>query len=117
MKNAEALLMNHLGSFMSNDVEALMSDYTNDSVLITETATYSGIDEIKNFFVDLIKHFPKLKSNFKLEKLVVSNNLVFIVWQGETPSLKVPFGSDTFILKNGRIHQQTFVGQLKFIEE
>jgi len=110
------LLMNHLNSFQDNNLETLMSDYTNESVLITEEATYSGFEEIEAFFVALISHFPKQKSTFQLDKMVVVNDgLAFITWHAKTPSLDVPLGSDTFIIKDGKIYQQTFVGQLNYI--
>ena len=110
------LLMNHLNTFQDNDLETLMSDYTNESVLITEEATYTGLEEIELFFVELISHFPKQKSTFQLDKMVVVNDgLAFITWHAKTPSLDVPLGSDTFIIKDGKIYQQTFVGQLNYI--
>jgi hypothetical protein len=126
MKNAEAVLstlnetsrniiIHHLQSFQDNDLDALMSDYTNESVLITENATYTGPEEIRAFFVDLMRHFPPLQSSFKLDKIAVNYGLVFIVWHAITPSLEVPLGTDTFILKSGKIVQQTFAGELNFI--
>ena len=109
------IIMHHLGSFQDNDLEALITDYTNESVLITREETYKGPGEIKEFFASLMIHFPKLKSNFQLDKLVVNNELVYIVWHANTPSLNVSFGTDTFIIKDGKIYQQTFAGQLQFI--
>ena len=109
--------MRHLNSFLDNNLEALLSDYTNESVLITQAATYSGPEEIRAFFVGLSMHFPQQKSNFVLDKVVANNDLVYIVWHAKTPSLQVPIGSDTFIIKDGKIYQQTFVGQLNFINQ
>jgi len=43
--------------------------------------------------------------------------MVYIVWHAKTPRLEVPIGSDTFVIKDGKIYQQTFVGQLNFINE
>ncbi len=109
------IIMHHLSSFQDNDLEAVISDYTKESVLITQAATYKGPDEIRAFFADLMTYFPKQKSSFELDKVVVDNELVYIVWHANTPSLDVPLGSDTFIIKDGKIYQQTFVGQLNFI--
>jgi hypothetical protein len=109
------LLMNHLNSFQDNNLETLMSDYTNESVLITEEATYTGLEEIELFFVELISHFPKQKSSFHLDKIIVNGGLAFITWHANTPTVDVPLGSDTFIFKNGKIYQQTFVGKLNYI--
>lgn len=107
----------HLNSFVSNDLDGVMADYTEESVMITQDATYTGIEEIKAFFVELNVHFPKQKSSFELGNLVAKDDLVFIVWNAKTPSLHVPIGSDTFIIKDGKISQQTFVGQLNFTNQ
>ena len=114
-KLSENVLLRHLNSFKHNDMETLMTDYTEQSVLITHDAIYSGVNQIKNFFTELMKHFPKEHSNFELDKLVVTDELVFILWHAITPSLEVPLGTDTFIIKGGKIYQQTFAGQLKFL--
>lgn len=112
--NTRDLIMHHLGSFQKNDLEAVISDYTAESILITQDAIYKGPTEIKGFFTSLLVHFPKQKSDFHLDKLIVNNGLAYIVWYAKTPSLDVPFGTDTFVLKNGKIYQQTFAGQMNF---
>ena len=127
MKNADAaelitksdasknIILHHLSSFQDNDLQAVISDYTNESVLITEGGTYMGPEEIEGFFTDLMVHFPKQDSDFELDKLVAKDGMVYIIWHAKTPSLEVALGSDTFIVKDGKIFQQTFVGQMKFI--
>ena len=112
---SKKIVMRHLNSFLDNNLEAVLSDYTHESVLITQSGTYSGLEEIGTFFIGLNIHFPQQNSHFALDKLIANNDLVYIVWHAKTPSLHVPLGSDTFIIKDGKIHQQTFVGQLDFI--
>ena len=114
---SKEVVKNHLNSFLDNNLEAVIADYTNESVLITQDKTYTGPEEIRVFFVGLIRHFPKQKSNFVLDNLVANNDLVFIVWHANTPGLQVPIGTDTFIIKDSKIYQQTFVGQLNFINQ
>ena len=110
-----ALIRRHLSAFQDNNLDALISDYTNESVLITQDSSYTGLEEIRDFFSGLMLHFPKQKSILELDKTVISDELVYIVWHGKTPNLDVPFATDTFIIKNGKILRQTFAGQLKFI--
>ena len=115
--SSRKIIMRHLSNFLQdNDLEAVVSDYTDKSILITQDATYTGTEGIRVFFDGLIKHFPKQQSSFELDKLVVNDELAYIVWHANTPSLDVPYGTDTFILKDGKIHQQTFAAQLKFIK-
>ncbi len=109
-------LMHHLNSFLSNDLDAVISDYTSESVLITPAATYTGIKEIREFFNTLVKYFPKQKSNFALDRTVIKNEMIYIVWHAKSPVVNVDFGSDTFVIKGGKIYQQTYAAQLQFLK-
>ncbi|HEU5164735.1 MAG TPA: nuclear transport factor 2 family protein [Chitinophagaceae bacterium] len=107
------LILRHINSFIENDLDAVLSDYTNESVLITQEMTYKGPDEIRGFFSSLVKHFPVQNSSFVLDTLVADGKLAFLVWHGKTPTIEVSFGTDTFIIDNRKIKQQTFAGQIK----
>jgi hypothetical protein len=106
----KAILDRHLSAFMDNDLPTLMADYTEESLLITQEATYSGLKEIKDFFVGLMSYFPSEQSTFILDKMEIRDELAFIVWHGRTPSLAVPLGSDTFAMKEGKIHGRPLSG-------
>ncbi|MGZ3939666.1 MAG: nuclear transport factor 2 family protein [Flavisolibacter sp.] len=114
-KESEDVLLHHLHSFASNDLDKLMGDYTLESILITHEETYNGPEEIRAFFTELMDHFPTNESDFKLDKLVSDGELVFIVWHATTPTLEVALGTDTFVIKNGKIVKQTFAGKMSFL--
>ena len=40
------VLMRHLNSFIENDLDTLMLDYTDKSIFITQNATYTGIKNL-----------------------------------------------------------------------
>jgi predicted SnoaL-like aldol condensation-catalyzing enzyme len=107
-----ALLQRHLSAFLDNDLEAVLSDYTDESMLVTADATYTGRQAIRGFFAELVPLFPKAKSRLDLDRMVVDGEMAFIVWHATTPAVKVTLGTDTFVLKDGKIHRQTFVGQM-----
>lgn len=109
------VLRSHLSSFLENDLAAVMSDYTDESILITQEKTYKGLQEIKLFFAGLITHFPNQKSSFDLDKLVVYDDFAYIVWHAKTPSIEVPLATDTYIINEGKIYRQTFTGQIIFL--
>ena len=111
--SSRTVLLRHLSAFQDNNLEAVISDYTDESELITPDAVYKGPEEIQTFFEALIAQFPKHQSSFELDTLVVDDDLVYIIWHGKTPVLDIPFATDTFIIRNGKIHQQTFAGQLE----
>ena len=107
------LLTHHLSSFQANDLDALMSDYTDESVLITADATYEGRDGIRGFFTALIPQFPTGSTRLELDKMTVVEDLLFIVWRASTPTLKVALGTDTLLVRQGKIHRQTFAGHME----
>jgi len=108
----KAVIIRHITSFLENDLEKLMEDYSDESVLITVDKTLKGIDQIRTFFIGLMKYFPKEKSYFKLNKLEVCDGIGFIIWQGKGQGVDVTFGTDTFIVVNNKIELQTFAGEL-----
>jgi predicted SnoaL-like aldol condensation-catalyzing enzyme len=112
----KSVVMNHLNSFLENDLEGVLTDYNDKSVLVTHTATYEGVDEIRVFFTDLMKHFPKQRSAFELDKFIVRDGLVYITWHADTPTVNVSLATDTFIVREGKIYQQTFAGEMKFVK-
>lgn len=109
------LLTHHLSSFQANDLDALMSDYTDESILITAAATYEGITGIRGFFAALIPQFPTGSTRLELDRMTVIDNLLFIVWHASTPTVKVALGTDTMLVRQGKIHRQTFAGHMEQI--
>jgi len=108
------LLGRHLRSFKENDLDAIVSDYTEESILVTQKRTYRGTGEIRSFFRDLIVDFPSANTVFDLDILVVYDELALIVWHAKTPTIQVIVGTDTFIVSGDKIKQQSFVDMVKF---
>lgn len=104
------VLDHHWVAFKANDLEETMKDYTEESVLITPNATYNGLDEIRNNFIEAFKLFPKDSSTFTLDKSVVVKDVGYILWQSKTPAFNLSYATDTFIIRNGKIIRQTYAG-------
>jgi len=114
-KATKSILQNHLLAFQQNDLKGVMNDYTNQSVFITEEQTYVGTAQIETFFSGLLVHFPKDDIHFDLDKLVIRDEFAFIIWHATTPTLEVSFGTDTFLLKDGKIFRLTFAAVSAFL--
>ena len=50
MSQTEDVLNHHLQSFGGGDVDELVSDYTEDSVILFESNLITGLDNIRAFF-------------------------------------------------------------------
>ena len=109
-QSTKEVLDHHWKAFKANDLEETMKDYTEESVLITPTATYAGLEEIRNNFVRAFKSFPKDSTTFTLDKSVVAKDVGYILWNSKTPTFNLSYGTDTFLIRNGKIVRQTFAG-------
>ena len=112
MQNLQQLVEEHVTALSNGDIDAIMSHYHADAVLMHLQGVAQGYEEIKalfDFYVTSVL-IPG-KSEFKLQSAVTHDNLGVIIWSADTPTFDIPFATDTFIYdKNGLIAQQTTAG-------
>ena len=109
-EKTKEIVSHHLEAFKDNDLEEIMKDYTEESVFIAPDATYTGLEQIRTSYENVFKAFPKDSMTFTLEKTVVTQDVGYILWKAKTPAVTVSYGTDTFIIRDGKIIRQTFAG-------
>jgi len=101
----EAVLQNHLRAAKIG-VDAVMQDYTDQSVLITHDATYRGLAEIRRFFTALFEELPAgFFDTVTMQRQEIVGEVAYILWQREPV---ITQATDTFVVRNGKILVQTF---------
>ena len=109
----EQVLTRHWRDFQAGDVESIMADYASDAVLISTMGVLKGHQQIREAFVSIFSHlFPPGASALKLEKQIIEGETAYIVWSGSAPKFDVPFATDTFWIRNGKIAIQTFAAKM-----
>ncbi len=111
-RRTEETLLKHLQAFGSGDVDAIMTDYDEAAVFIKQDGTLRGTDEIRSFFELLIADLPP-GSALDVSEQIVEEDIAYIVWSGESEKVKIPFASDTFIVRDGKIVAHTFAAQME----
>lgn len=109
------VLDHHLQTFQSNDLEGVMADYTEASILITPDGTYIGLAEIRENFVGAFQALPNPGTTMTVVTSVVSQDVAYIVWTAATPTLNFKYATDTFIIQDGKILRQTYAGDVAAI--
>jgi hypothetical protein len=100
-----AVLRSHLRA-ATVGVDAVMQDYTDDSVLITHAATFRGLAEIRGFFTALFRELPAgFFDALELTRSEIAGEVAYILWQ--RPPF-IPRATDTFVVRDGKILFQTF---------
>jgi hypothetical protein len=101
----EAVLQNHLRAARIG-VDAVMQDYTDQSILITHEATYRGLAEIRGFFTALFRQLPAgFFETVRMQRQEIVGEVAYILWQREPV---ITQATDTFVVRNGKILVQTF---------
>ena len=108
-----AVFQHHSKALGENNLDDLMADYTEESIVITPEGSYSGLVEIRKAFVEIVKAFPTIGSKFNVIKTAVKNDMFYVFWSAKTPVVEYTFATDTFIIQGGKILRQTFAGNLK----
>jgi hypothetical protein len=106
------VLDHHIKTFQQNDLDGVMADYTEESILITPDRTYKGLAEIRENFVQAYQALPANGTTMTVTKSVVVRDVAYIVWKAVTPTLDFKYATDTFIIVDGKIISQTFAGDI-----
>lgn len=106
----QAVLDHHWETFVNNDLEGVMEDYSEESILVTPDATYEGLEEIRQNFINAFSAFPTNESNLSLNKSIVVKDIGYILWEADVPEFNLTYATDSFIIRDGKILRQTFAG-------
>ncbi len=99
-------LQHHLTAIAQGNLDAILSDYTEESVLFLADNTLPGLDPIRNFFATLLATLPAdWMADFKMIRQAIEGEVAYIVWQA--PPV-FPLATDTFVVRKGKIVAQTF---------
>ena len=118
MMSTKEVLDHHLKCLAGGDLAGIVADYAPDAVLITPPGFFSSDGILRGpggavaGFRLLLGEFGKPGASFEMKEIVVDGDYAYIVWSADTPDHRFDFGSDTFVIKNGKIVAQTFAGKI-----
>ena len=103
----QRVVKKHLNAFILElGIDTILTDYHKHAVFITPDKIYRGKEEIRCFFEKFINTLPSDAINrFKLHSNQTSGDLAHIIWSVDD---QVPLGTDTFVVRENKIVQQTF---------
>jgi ketosteroid isomerase-like protein len=106
------ILVHHLECFGKLDLAGTMTDYADESKFFSPGGVLHGSESIRKFYGTLFEEFEKPGMSFDLLQQEVNDDTAYIVWRAETADNLFEIGTDTFIVKNGKIVTQTFAGKM-----
>ena len=112
MNTTADVLGHHLKAFGGGDLDGIMEDYTDESVVFTPNGPFKGTASIRDFFSGLFAEFAKPGASFEMLRQDVEADVAYIVWSAETADNVYELATDTFVMRDGRIAIQTFAGKI-----
>ena len=108
--DTRAVLDHHLAAFRAGDVEEIMEDYSEESVMLMHDGEIRGLEALRAAFTEFFSgEFEAGTYDFSLDALKVEGDVAYIVWHASTEAADYPVGSDTFVIRDGTIMTQTAV--------
>lgn len=112
-RTPEDLLDDHFVAFANQDLEAIMTNYGDDSVFVSNFGVFHGLEEIKERYTEYLDEFSQEETTIELENAIFEGDFAYILWHGETPDNIYEFCTDTYYIPEETINVQTFAAKVK----
>lgn len=108
------VLNHHLEALGGGKLDEILKDYVEESVLIMPDVTIKGRDGIRAVFEGFLSGlFQPGTYEFTLDTRRVEGDVAYIIWHAKCASADIAFGTDTFIVKGGKIAVQSFAAKIE----
>ena len=104
-RTPQEVFAHHGQALAAGDLDAIVADYADDSVVITSAGVARGKDEIRQVFVKLLDDLPE--AAWDLKTLIFEGDVLFLEWAADSAVNSADDGVDTFVFRDGMIWAQT----------
>lgn len=111
MSSTSDVVAHHLESFGAGDIDAMLADYASDAVMFTPDGPLMGRDAIRPMFEAMLAEFGQPGMSFEMTTQSVEGDAAYIVWKAETADNVYEMGTDTFVVRSGKIVAQSFAAK------
>lgn len=109
-QEVEATWDHHIEAWQARDVDAIVADYTEDAIFIINNQVFEGKEAIRSVFLQLFQLFDE--GSNRIDTPTLRGRFVFITWHFTPTNAEEFFGTDTFVIENGKIVAQTIASPL-----
>jgi hypothetical protein len=104
-RTPQEVFAHHGQALAAGDLDEIVADYAEDSVVITSAGVARGKDGIRQVFVTLLDDLTD--AAWDLKTRIFDGNVLFLEWAAESVVNRVDDGVDTFVFRDGMISAQT----------
>jgi hypothetical protein len=104
-RTPKEIFQHHAEALGAEDLEGIVSDYSDDAVFITPDGVERGKDGVRGGFRKLINDLPG--ASWELPTQIYDDDIMLLEWKAESEATRVEDGIDTFVFRDGLIRVQT----------
>jgi ketosteroid isomerase-like protein len=108
MTATQDVVNRHLKCFGEGDLKGILADYAAGAVVFTPNGPLKGVDAIRSMYEQVFAEFGKTGTTFSLTLQSFEGDYGYILWSAETADNVYEVGTDTFVVRDGRIAMQSF---------
>jgi ketosteroid isomerase-like protein len=112
MTSTKEVIDHHLEAFAERDLKGVLADYAPGAVFFTPQGKLRGPDAVRPLFQAMFAEFSKPGAAFSMKQQFVDGDYAYILWSAETADNVYELGTDTFVVRNGKIVAQSFTGKV-----
>jgi hypothetical protein len=109
MRTTKEVWEHHCIAFANANIDEVISDFAEDAIYVTANNVIKGKENIRKIYDN---HFKTAEegSTSKIISQTLEGEIVIFEWTSDTPSIYIPDGVDTFVIRDGFIVAQTMRG-------
>ncbi len=104
-RTPQEIFEHHGEVLMAEDIDGIVSDYSDDAIFITPAGVLHGKDGVRQGFEKLLSDLPGAK--WELPTMLFEDDILLLEWQATSEKVKAEDGIDTFVFRDGLIRVQT----------
>jgi ketosteroid isomerase-like protein len=112
MASTGNVLEHHLKCFSEGDLQGILSDYAPGAVLFTPAGPLKGEAAIRPLFQAMLAEFGKPGAAFTMKQRFIEEDYAYIHWTAKTADNVYELGTDTFVVRDGKIVAQSYTGKV-----
>ncbi len=110
-QQALAVFKRHVAAFNSGNLDAVLNDFGEHSVVTTPDGVFEGPEQIRALYGGLLAEFGTIdrgdSPGLTVDALHARHDMIFITWHAESLHHVFTFGTDTFICKDDTFERQS----------
>jgi len=111
--HARAILDHQIAAFSAGSADEVLKDFADGAVLITPDEVSKGREAIHAAYSAMFAGlFQPGTYRFTLDAAQVEGDIAYIAWRASCATVEVPMGTDTFVVRDGKIVAQTFAAKI-----